>query len=322
MRAPKKAFLDLFVVALLVVLSAGAFADASRAIKADYPVTKLTDRVYVIYGPLGEPSQENQGFRDNVIIAVTNEGVVVMDPGTSVYVGEMVLKKIAGVTDQPVVAVFNSHVHGDHWLGNQAFQAANPKLNIYAHANMINKAKQGEGDTWIQRLNDATGNAVTGTRPVIPNHAVKDSDEIKVGELTFRIYDTGPAHTDGDIMIEIVEEQVLFTGDIVREGTIGAGETSFKGNLAAIDRALATQAAVFIPGHGKAGDSRIVKDYRNLVSTLRMTVAKHFEAGLSDFEIKPKVVEALSKYKDWSLFEENIGRMVSLVYLEVESEAF
>ena len=58
------------------------------------------------------------------------------------------------------------------------------------------------------------------------------------------------------------------------------------------------------------------------MALLRETVAKHYEEGLSDFEIKPKVVKALDQYRNWKLFDENLGRLVSLAYLEVEAEQF
>lgn len=322
MNKQRRQFLYSMFVVLLAGLPLGSHAGTSRDIKKDYPVTKLSDHIYVIYAPVGEPTKENQGFRTNAVFVVTKAGVVVFDPCGSVYIGNMILKKIKTVTDKPVVAVFNTHVHGDHWLGNQAFKEANPKVSIYAHANMKKQAESGEGDRWLKLFNEATGNAVMGTKPVPPNKTVTNGEVIKFGELSFRVHYTGPAHTDGDIMIEIPEEKVLLTGDIVRVGLVGISNASFKGNIVAIDHALKTKSKLYIPGHGKAGDQRISKDYRQFLDTLRNTVAKHYEAGLSDFEIKPKVVKALSGYKDWVMFKENIGRLVSLTYLEIEAEAF
>ena len=58
-----------------------------------------------------------------------------------------------------------------------------------------------------------------------------------VGDTTFRIYHTGQAHTNNDIMVEIEGENTLFTGDVVRNGLLGIMEedASFEGNIAAID---------------------------------------------------------------------------------------
>lgn len=314
---PVLSFLFLFLFSNLA-----SAVDDSRKIRADYPVTKLTDRVYVIYGPLDEPNKANQGYRNNIVFVVTKAGVVVMDVGTSVYAGNMALEKIRSVTDKPVVAVFNSHIHGDHWLGNQAFKEANPKVNIYAHANMIQQAKEGEGERWVGVFNAATDNAVVGTRPVIPNIAVKDGDIITIGEVDFRVHDTGPGHSDSDIMIEVLQEKALFAGDNVRANTVAITVTSFKGNLLAIDRILKTDSRIFIPGHGKAGDKTVALKYRKFIDTLRGTVAKHYESGMPDYEMKPIVVNELAEYKHWVRFEEHIGRLVSLAYLEVQDKAF
>ena len=203
-------FSMLLVLFIFTVMMHVQAAD-SLTIKKDYPVSKLSDRIYVIYGPVGPPTKENQGFRNNAIIVITKSGIVVIDPGTSVHVGNMILKKIKSITDKPVVAIFNSHIHGDHWLGNQAFKQANPKVHIYAHTKMIKQAKEGEGKRWIKLFNAATGNAVVGTSPEIPNKTVKDGDVIKIGELKFRVHHTVSAHTDNDIMIEVVEEKAILT---------------------------------------------------------------------------------------------------------------
>jgi len=310
------------IAGLLIFMTGIVGADASKVIKTDYPLTRLNDRLYVIYGPVSEPTIANQGFRNNIIFVISSEGVVVMDPGTSVYVGDMALKKIRGITDKPVVAVFNSHAHGDHWLGNQAFSQANPGIDIYAHANMIKQANEGEGDRWIKLFNEATANAVAGTKPVVPNKVVKDGDVIRIGDLSFRIHHTGLAHSENDIMVEIPELKAILTGDIVRNGMVGISSSSFKGNIAAIDRAMQTGATLYVPGHGKAGGQEVASTYRHFLDTLRSTVTTEYNAGKSDFEMKPTVVGALKSYTGWVRFNEHIGRLVSLAYLEVEAEAF
>ena len=66
---------------------------------------------------------------------------------------------------------------------------------------------------------------------------MNDGDVIEIGDTQFRVHHTGPAHTDNDIMIEIVDQNALFTGDVVRNALLGIMESdaSFAGNIAAID---------------------------------------------------------------------------------------
>ena len=101
---------------------------------------KLNDQVYVMHGPLEEPSKANQGFMNNPGIIVGKNGIIVIDPGSTYSVGKNVLQEIKKISSLPVVAVFNTHIHGDHWLANQAIKEAYPEAEIYAHPQMIKQA--------------------------------------------------------------------------------------------------------------------------------------------------------------------------------------
>lgn len=293
-----------------------------RDIRKDYPLTKLTDKVFVIYGPNEEVSKENQGFRNNPVIVTTSKGVVVVDPGSSLYTGEMVVNKVKKLTDKPVVAVFNTHVHGDHWLGNHGIRKHYPDASIYAHPKTKQRIESGDGDMWVRAIDQRTDGAIKGTEVVAPDKTVTDGEEIIFGDITFRIYESSKSHSDSDIMLEIVEEKVFLFGDNLRDNNMSQFMASFAGNLVALDRGEKLNAKVYVPGHGKSGDKSIIDQYRKFIVALKSEVKKHYEEGLSDFEMKPKVIKALAKYQGWSGLEENIGRLISLAYLEVENESF
>ena len=126
----------------MVVLVGAAYAlQKAGPLKGSWAPEEVAPGVHVIHGPRELPNPGNQGFMNNPAFLVTDNGVVVVDPGSSVQVGEMVLERIAQVTDKPVLAVFNSHIHGDHWLGNQAIKQAYPDAVIYAHERMIERRK-------------------------------------------------------------------------------------------------------------------------------------------------------------------------------------
>lgn len=311
----------------MLALAAGLVAqavpsDPARAIRADYPLDRLTPNVYVIHGPTADPTPENQAFRNNPGIVLTTEGVVVIDPGSSVHVGEMVVRKVKTLTPKPIVAVFNTHAHGDHWLGNEGIKLAYPRAVIYAHPKMKAMAIEDEGRMWIKAFNELSNGAAEGTTPVGPDKAVNDGDVIAIGGTRFRILHPGPAHSDHDLMIELPDEKVLFFGDVVRDGLFSPFQASFKGNIAAIDRGLKTGAKVFVPGHGRSGDAAVAMNYRRFLETVREQVRHHYRNGLSDFEMKPRVAEALAAYRNWSSLDENLGRLVSAAYQEIEAEEF
>ncbi|MDJ0805539.1 MAG: MBL fold metallo-hydrolase [Gammaproteobacteria bacterium] len=289
----------------------------------DYSADQVTDGVYVIHGPLGEPSVENQGFMNNPAFIVTQSGVVVVDPGSSVQSGEMVLRQIRKVTDLPLVAVLNTHIHGDHWLGNQALLAAYPQVPIYGHPKMLERIEQGEGQEWIELLLRLTDNATAGTDIVAPNLQVDHADELTLAGLKFRFLYLPKAHSDTDLMIEVPAKKLVFLGDnamMKRFGQMRHG--TFKGNIAALDLAMQSHAELYVPGHGLTGGQEVPETYRAYLSILRSEVAKQLDEGLSDFEMKPLVVEALSAYSDWVDFDHLVGKHISQAFLEVEQEMF
>lgn len=292
------------------------------AIQVDYPLTKLTERVFVIHGPNEIPNNANQGFMNNPAFVLVRNGVVVIDPGSSKQVGDMLLKRIASVTKDPVIAVLNTHIHGDHWLGNDAILRAYPKAVIYAHPKMMEKAVA-EGQNWLRLMNQLTDNGIKGTKAVVPNLGVENEETLALGGLHFRIHHTGVAHTDGDIMVEVVEEKVMFMGDnAVVERTARLDDGHFLGNIEACEVALRTGALHFVPGHGKSNGRAVVTAYRDWLKALYGSVKKYYAQGLSDFEMKDKVVAELKPYQQWATFDSEIGKLISLAWLQVEQASF
>jgi glyoxylase-like metal-dependent hydrolase (beta-lactamase superfamily II) len=132
---------------------------------------KIADNVFVMHGPLDEPNPENKGFMNNPGVIIGKNGVIIIDPGSSYQIGKMVLDKVKAITDKPIFAVFNTHVHGDHWLGNQAIIEQYPAVKIYAHKDMIKQAKEGEGERWVALMNTLTEGATDGTIATFPTDA-------------------------------------------------------------------------------------------------------------------------------------------------------
>jgi len=132
--------LGLGAAGLALVPEVRLFAQQAQDFIAGPPVPdvkpeQLSPHVWMVYAKEGFPTAENQGLMASILFVVTQKGVVVLDTGASVQIGQMAIRMIKTVTPKPVVAVFNSHYHGDHWLGNHAFADAYGKdLPIHALA--------------------------------------------------------------------------------------------------------------------------------------------------------------------------------------------
>lgn len=294
---------------------------------ANIPAKQLSPHVWLIYSPDGFPTPENRGMMANVIFVVTSAGVVVIDSGASLQIGEMAIRMIRQVTNKPVVAVFNSHYHGDHWLGNHAFvKTYGDKLPIYSLASSIEKLKGAEGNLWRSLMERWTNQSTMGTQVIIPNTAVVHGQVLQFGDVSLRMHHYGTAHTPSDLSVEVVQDKVTAVGDIAMTNRIAnMDEGSYPGTFKyykALQDAVGEQ--LWVPGHGQATQD-LLKTYGTFMAGIWEPSLKAVEDGKSEAEAKAAVLKdprVASRAKTMDGFERNIGKYVSLAYLEAEKLAF
>jgi len=290
----------------------------------NYQFDKLTKGSYVIHGPLGEPNVQNHGFMNNPGMVIGADGVIVIDPGGTYQVGKNVINEIKKITDKPIVAAFNTHVHGDHWLGNQAILEAYPNAKIYAHPAMIAQAKDGAGDSWVSIMDTSTEGLSKGTVATYPTDATTHLQEVNVAGETFRIHNdiTGVAHTNTDIMVEHVGSKTLFLGDndlIHRFGRFD-GTSDMHGNIKALEYAIDLGLNHYVPGHGPSGDANnAVRPFLDYLIIIKEETAKGYEEDLADYEIKPFADKRLADYRDWHGYDAQLGKHINKMLLEIEA---
>lgn len=291
----------------------------------DIPAKKLGKYTYVVIAPDGFPSPKNQGMMSNVTFVVTKQGVVILDSGASVQIGEMTLRQIRKVTDKPVVAVFNTHYHGDHWLGNHAFVEAYKDIPIYAHALTTSAIKTGQGEFWQHLMERSTDNATLGTIVTPPNKEVKHGDELKFGEVTIRCHHYGKAHTPADVCFEIVEDKIVHVGDVAMDRRIAFMEDgSYLGTFKTMNELQKIRPKLWLPGHGQPGPD-VLKNNRELFEGIYGACVEAIKQGKPLEEAKAMVL-ADPRVKKWAPqtkgFNENIGNYTSLAYTEAEQANF
>lgn len=292
----------------------------------DHPLRQVSKHVWMIFSPDGFPTPENQGMMCNVTFVDTAKGLVVVDTGASVQIGEMAIRQIRKQFKKPVVAIINTHYHGDHWLGNDAFAAAYNKLPIYAHAGTIKEIAGMQGNMWRTLMEQWTNQATLGTRVVVPNTAVEHGQELKFGDVTLRMHHYGKAHTPYDICVQVVEDGLTCVGDVAMDRRIAnMDDGSYLGTLRAYE-ALEKNAAstIWLPGHGEPGGG-VLKWNRELFEGIYRSCERAVKEGLQPDEAKAMVLKdprVLSRARDTKGFDTNIGKYVSLAYLEAEAASF
>ena len=291
----------------------------------DIDAVKVTEHCYTIPAMGPYPTPDNFGMFSNPGFIVTSEGVVVVDTGSSIQIGEMMLRQIKKVTDKPVVKVFNTHFHGDHWLGNHAFVNANPNVEIISHPLCIENLKAGGDKFWFDFMQSNTNNKITGTVVTLPNKTVEGGEEIKVGDVTIKVHHFGQMHTVSDIIIEVVEDSVIYTGDVVMRRVANMEDGSFTGTIAGLQKMADSGVKHFIPMHGKPSDVNLINEGKEFMETIYYSVEELYDEGLSDFEMKPIIMEKpfmKEVASKWPGYESTIGKFIVVAMQEVERNLF
>ncbi|MFO7602352.1 MAG: MBL fold metallo-hydrolase [Gammaproteobacteria bacterium] len=278
--------------------------------------------VYAVIPPTRElPNPDNRGWNANSAFVVTKQGVLLFDSGSSTHIGAALKKTIATVTNKPVRWIVNSHAHGDHWLGNAAFEDTAER--IYASPTVIEQIRA-EGSNWVNSFNSMTRGATGDSKIVVPTHPVEAKIRERLGGTTFVLLPSGDSHSPGDLLLWLPESRVLLSGDVVYSDRMpSTNNSNLQQWIRLLPELVQLKPAAVIPGHGTVTDVNGITLLHDLLSALWQAVAEGVERGLAAYETVPLVRDKLAQYESaYAGMDEKLARDVPRVYLQVEAAMF
>lgn len=212
--------------------------------------------------------------------------------------------------------VLNTHFHGDHTGGNENLGKAGAV--IVAHDNV--RARM----TTEQFREDFLASGGSSLEDALPVVTFNDRVTFHLNGHTLETRHFPHAHTDGDSVVWFRESNVLHAGDIYFQ--LGypfidiARGGSARGLVDALDELL-TQVdgdTVIIPGHGEVADKVELREYRDMIVTLRDRVADEIKSGKT-----LQQVHALNLAKDfderWSWQFINSERFIETLFTDLSN---
>lgn len=279
---------------------------------------QVNERVYALVGPYGDRTPENLGNNSTSGVILTDDGVVLIDPGASSKGAEAIHALIQQVTDQPVKLVINTGGQDHRWLGNDYFRRLGAQ--IIASQAAVGDQRERTQDQLI-RLDARIGQQVlAGTEPAYAEQTFEDELRIEHGGVVFELLMVGPAHTPGDTLVWLPQQRVAFSGDVVYVGRmLGIIPVSSSANwLKAFDRLAALQPKVIVPGHGAPVDLAAAKaDTRDYLAFLRGAVESLMDEGGDITQIGG--IDQ-SRFSHLHSFEQLQGRNAQQVFQQMEWE--
>jgi glyoxylase-like metal-dependent hydrolase (beta-lactamase superfamily II) len=302
------------ILAALIVI--GAFAPAAQA--APLEVQAVTNDVYAIVGPHEQRNATNFANNATFGFVVTEEGVLLVDPGGSYKGAAEIETAIRSVTDQPVKIVINTGGQDHRWLGNGYFKERGARIISSAAALEDQKARTNDHFFLLTQLMGEE--ALARTKPIHADETFESELDLTFGGHRFEIRHDGPAHTLGDAYIWMPDARVMFTGDIVFTGRmLGTGPArNTQSWINVFESMAAFDPKHIVPGHGHATTLAQAKaeTYDYLVY-LRTEIGKILEAGGT---IEEGIEIDQSAFRHLAVFEEISKRNAQNVYMQMEFE--
>ena len=267
------------VVATIMALSGPVFAQQPPAAapplpdfsKVEIKTTNLGDNIYMLEGQGG-----------NITVAVAKDGIIMVD-GQYAPLHDKIKAAVEAISNKPVKYLINTHFHGDHTGGNEAF--AKDGATIVSQVNVKN------------RLAAGTSNGLTGAKTppappaALPSDTYTNFSKIRLEGRVADLKHIANAHTDGDTYVWFKTANVLSTGDTFTNGRYPnidfANGGNIKGMIAATDAYLKQVNArtKIVPGHGPLADRVALIEYRTMLITARDRMAKLVKEGKSEDDV-------------------------------------
>ncbi|MDX2235403.1 MAG: MBL fold metallo-hydrolase [Hyphomonadaceae bacterium] len=226
--------------------------------------------------------------------------------------------------------VVNTHANGDHTHGNGLLHRAEIIASEASAHEMAELSPQVLAMFKAQGAAGALGEAgaffadvfapfdFAAARGRAPTRTFCGQMSTQVGDKSVALFEVGPAHTAGDVIVHVAADRVVYTGDILFiDGTpiMWAGPV---GNwLRACDLIVSMDVDAIVPGHGPLADHRQVRAMQDYLRFVEREARRRFEAGMGPEEAARDI--ALGDYDAWG-DAERIAVNVDTLYREFRGD--
>ena len=235
-------------------------------------------------------------------------GGMVVDTLYDLKLTQAMIALYAGVVAAPAERLVNTHHNGDHCWGNQLF----PQAEIIAHKGCAARfgdftPQQAEA---IRTLEDPPAHleelshefAPFDFSEVVltpPTTILERSESYDLDGVRVEVIYVGPAHTEGDLIVYVPDDGVVFAGDVFFHRCTPIGwEGSTEQWIAALERIEALRPETVVPGHGPVCGLGGVVEMKEYLQYVRRESRSNYLAGRSALEAARRI--ELGPYAVWN----------------------
>lgn len=289
------------VLAFLGSIAASASAQTAAPGPATLKVEKLVDGVWMATPDRGA----------NVGWFLESDGVVAIDSGNDAEVAKAVLAKIAETAGKPVKYVVITHAHGDHASGVPVFVAAGARVVCHENA----------APTISQLLRGGSAGAASDAKATDSGVlAVSDRLSFYGGSRRASVYYLGPGHTNGDLIVLLPDDKVLFVGDLATSGRLPylqSADADPRGWEQILTRLASIDVDRVVPGHGTVGTRQVVGDSHAYLKKVNELASEFIRTRVPDNLFEMKLREPDNRIPNVIVSPDHIANVRAAVKLEL-----
>jgi glyoxylase-like metal-dependent hydrolase (beta-lactamase superfamily II) len=290
-------------IGVLLSLFAAGVASAQDS-EVSFKSTEVAPGIFMLEG--------QGGFTGgNLGLLIGDEGVVLIDDGLE-PLAETTLEAVSGISGEPADFVINTHVHGDHVGGNEAFHRAG--ATIISQDNTRSRL--------IATEQSGTDDDAAVAPETLPQITFSHSMTFHLNGHEAFVFHVPSAHTDGDAIILIRDANVMHTGDALFNGLFPFIDLDSGGSVAGYLAAQKDMLSLvgpetrIIPGHGLLANKADLQAAHDMLADARDRVQTLVDDGRSEEEVL--AANPLEMYhEDWNWQFITTERMTRTLYRDL-----
>ncbi|SDD44101.1 Glyoxylase, beta-lactamase superfamily II [Paracoccus isoporae] len=258
----------------------------------------------------------------NTGVIIGDESVMIVEAQATPRLARKVIEKVREVTDKPISHLVMTHYHAVRVLGASAYGAPNIIMGDTARAMVVERGQE-DWDSEFARFPRLFQGHEEIPGLTWPNTTFSDRMTVYLGNRRVDLMHPGRAHTAGDIVAHVPDQNVMFTGDIVEyHSACYCGDGHFSDWPKTLEKIRAFDLDAIAPGRGDAlvGSDMVNAALDNTADFIRSTyqpVARVAQGGGSLKQAWDAVRAACDeKFGDYAIYEHCLPFNVARAYDE------
>ena len=241
-------------------------------------------------------------FIPNVGVVEGDRAVLIVDTAMGHRNGEAILALAEQVAGGRKVILTTTHFHPEHAFGAKPFERAVTYVMNAAQAEEL-AAKGPEYVEMFSTFGPGLAELLDGVELVPPDLTYEGKLRIDLGGKVVELHEVGPAHTRGDQLIHVVDDRVLFAGDLVENAFFPIlPDPDAQGDkwLAVLETMSGLRPQIVVGGHGAVGGTELIDAFVEYLEWVRDRTAELEDEGAEPEAIVATIEgEAFASHEGW-----------------------